>query len=327
MVESKDYRGTWFLPQHPSHSVHGTLEVGHDSDLTLSLDDSLSTRPDLFAGDRYEVILGRAVTGEEITLCGCLETGRTIVSRATGDQQTIHASLGFIGAHFETEDNIRFKEVLVRPAFLDEWLGISGFRIQHDFDARKVTVEYSHPPAVPIGDVEDLRCSFRFTSHGPTQTIVQKDASVSQEAWLCLESLDREAAFGKLWELASNIKMLLALAVKQPVYDLVVVGRSDIATFRTPTDPGVTHHEDIQVLMSQDRPGEPLKRVIPHEMLFTWHDLAADPAGFLARWLATCRRFMQTLNCLSAVRYRPDAYLDQRFLTLVHGLGEAGTQS
>jgi hypothetical protein len=103
-----------------------------------------------------------------------------------------------------------------------------------------------------------------------------------------------------------------------PVLPIFVHGFSDKVVFKLSS--GEKIPQPIEIYWGLEESSEPEKTIVPREMLFSWEDIKEDAGTFLKQWFNFCERFDSALDCFFAVRYRPNMYLDLRFLSLAHAL-------
>lgn len=59
------------------------------------------------------------------------------------------------------------------------------------------------------------------------------------------------------------------------------------------------------------------KRLLPHDMLFTLHDVAEDFGGIVRRWLRVASELDSVCNLFFSVTYLPGLYSENKFLNMV----------
>ena len=331
-AEDKTYSGKWWLPGNPEIRTHGDLHITATNELTLELQGLLGTDGSLEAGLRavsrdvaggqsegvYEIILGQAVTGEPITLYNCFS--KLVQPRYPGETtQSVNVNRAFFGIHFQSAAEMKFKQVYVRLTHLDEWFAISGFDVKGFLgQSEPLTITYKKPGTVEVGKVDDYTLSIGVSVNGPTQTIVQTQVKMTQEAVFVIEAETGEKSFTGFSDVIHRLERLICLAAVEPIYPLYIHGHTDRSVFTLSN--GKSIHNTIDIHCPLIRDPYPRKQLQPQDMLFRWPDVRSDAAEFIHRWFAICDKFDRALDCFFAVRYMPDTYLDLRFLSLAHAL-------
>src|SRR5579864_3070296 len=126
--------GFWCLPGQ-NELVAGSLHVSRSGELRLSLIGSLRGEKGGAPGTAPSTILGsvdESPCGNSVTLYGCVLSGSSVGSYR-GAREEYRASRGFFGSHLATDEEFRFRSVLVKLEGLSEWAhSLSGLRGGHN---------------------------------------------------------------------------------------------------------------------------------------------------------------------------------------------------
>ena len=183
MLEPKEFKGFWWLPEIPKKQLPGILTFSQDEGAILELVGVFGTKRKFL--EQPPIILGIAQNGKPITLYDCQVRQWTFPVTGLGGA-TYRAQVIFEGAHFQKEEEIKFCKLCGGYTDLDAWVDISGFRITYDLSEKnyRSTIKYSRPKSrhAIIGDNYEVGIGFTFK--GPDQEIVQTEAKISQHAYL-----------------------------------------------------------------------------------------------------------------------------------------------
>ena len=250
-----------------------------------------------------ERILGIA-GNDGVTLEQCFRTNERISSSAV--TQTWRPQAILRGLLVGTEEPL-FDGVFVAFDALQEWVGRSGLSREDVLEGdERVGVGYAYRCPATRDAVastgERVRLSFGWsTAVGGEEVTIREHCSI-EVSW-------RDAPR----PLNTVLRQTKALT------DLLT-----IAAARVPGSP------TIKLRLHGDEPGRLIehlarpvgsgvstkRRLYSHEFLFTLDDLGGVDA--VARWITIAERFRRVLGSLNSVRYRPDLYVENRFLNVVH---------
>lgn len=179
--------GEWWLPNDPGKQIPGVLTYSPDEGIILELMGSFKDIRNIEKFLELEIIIGISKNGEDITLYKCSEISSSYT--AAGLSTLFRVNRVFVGAHFQREDDIKFKSVSARFLHLDEWLGISGFESEEQLKGGKaISVVYSNPSEIQmkIGNGYSLSIFFdyavEFPSRGYYKFNIQQEARIKIEA-------------------------------------------------------------------------------------------------------------------------------------------------
>ena len=191
MNEAFEYNGVWRLPETPDEQIHGQLKYTPENGVVLELLGTLDGS--LHSGDTAfnpPLVLGLSDLGKRITLSDC-QLSHIKGSFAGFDRSLLDANIAFIGVHFNSTEEIRFKSLAVHYAHLDEWVNRTGFDVDRsEFSRGKLTVRYERPERVKmrVGDYE----IHVVTIANVSENFVQPTMTIAQKAWIGIFSERRD---------------------------------------------------------------------------------------------------------------------------------------
>ncbi len=293
-VDEFDDLGFFWLPHdaEAEQRVPGILRVSALGAITLEtfgLADgeptSLASDLTLRDGQATRRILG--VTRERgfVTLEGCLRTGSNHQFQMRGavfNNATYHATWLFVGVHCGPSENVRFSRVSFHVEGLDEWLALSGIRVDSDPGHGRATIRFQRPEDLDIQnllDGEDGKIRFGYSI--PSAWEETKEAQVSQNAYLELSTNDwwtaDEATRRVMW-----FRDFLRLASDQSVAVTGLTGYSRDVT--EPAYGGDERESEIAIVCEERDQGAAERNLFGPLMLFRRSDLNDELQVCLARW-------------------------------------------
>ena len=314
MAKGSTYRGVWWLPESPERRVSGVLAIARDGEAVLELIESIGgeSLPGKKAR-RFPIILGVTTDSKEITLHDCLEIKGSFGSHLSAS--SVLATRSFVGVHFQKSDDITFRSISVRYSYLDEWVGISGFKIKTAGSAVNMTYEQPEPLEMDIN--EDLKVIIGFAYSGPTFTYaVQKEFRLIQKTWITIR-FHQERSLDDYLDVVHGIQDFLSLATSEPVSSLELEGKSDSSKLESE---GHIIYPPVKIsyLRLDIRPKKDY--FIGFDVLFRLEDVRDRLDSLLKNWFRIRRELKSTIDLYLGCMYNPHAYLEQKFLNVIQAL-------
>jgi len=151
LSEPIEKSGYFWLPEDPEKRLPGVLRTTETGETTVEVigifgDESAAiggASPDL---DR---VVGMLESGDMVTLDRCFYKHRNI--RFGGlSKSTIHARFLLSGASYNKGEPITFSMFNFSVEGLDEWLCISGIRIERNSDGKSASIHFAPPNEIPL---------------------------------------------------------------------------------------------------------------------------------------------------------------------------------
>jgi len=329
MMDKKfEYRGIWWLPGKPEKRVEGTLRYAPGESIILELDGTFKNITEVLESCNPEVnfnpeiILGFSRDRKKITLYECLEKDCSAVISFNGESGSSNSSFivrcAFIGDHFNSADDLKFKKVEASYSYLEEWVGISGFDVNTkvhadglEYTVRCLTLELAQ------AKIEDFKISlgYNFTSHQSRL----KEISFKQTPVITVE-LEHELRFEEIHlNILRNIENFLSLATMETAYPLTIKAfRERTTSGEEERTAGPTPAAEV-VYSQKDRPAA-LKRLVVFDMLFSFQDVREQFEAYLRNWFSRREHLEPVFNLFFGVRRSASMYLEYCFLGLIQAI-------
>jgi hypothetical protein len=305
--------GIWWLPEAPDTGVHGTLRYSDDEGAELSLFGTLSVPGHGLGGKKIPLILGSVYEspfGRKVTLKDCwVKAANTSIGVPGTSRETYHVNRLFVGDHLGKPEDFFFDELEIVLSGLDAWSwGYTGFDDLQPFSEPHRygwTVRWLSPEPIsgPIpGGVLTL-------SAGSNASVGRRARSIAEKVTLgvslnpACSDTDLEANY------VYPLQNLMTLATDQP--NAVVECR-----LRRPGS-----RNDIVALAARVFSDEhKASDLYPHKMIFSLEDVRDRVPDLVSRWLGVSARFKRSLPLYFGIQYKPDTFIDIKFLVVVQSL-------
>ena len=166
-VTQSTHSGFFWLPSTPDHKLPGTLTVLPDGAAKLLvLGHFGGPNANLFDEPEVSRIVGNVDDWGAVTLDGCFVTAG---SKGMGGlvKMKLHVHKIIAGLLFDQNEPVRFDRLEFSVDGLNEWLGMTGFEISHDFETPRSTYAYQKPNSVEFDLGNEITGSLDFTCRYP----------------------------------------------------------------------------------------------------------------------------------------------------------------
>lgn len=317
MVEEFEYKGQWYLPEKPEKSIFGTLRFTPTEGAILDLMGSF--RGSSFSFGRMlqpEIILGFSSNGKLITLYKCFETKLSMSSPGL-PTSSFYANVVFVGATFQSKDDIKFKRMLIHYSNLDEWVNISGIDIQDLPDRKEVVIKYKRPEPIKVDMSDNYDVFLDVLATGPTHSAVQKEASIEQKTYVRIEPREK-ISFDEFLNIAYNIQNFLSLAFLSVAHPLIVTGIAE--ENHVPGEEEKNENIVVDIFYESQDGHEKSKILTQYDMLFTLGDLQGQLSTFLKNWFKEAELLKPVYDLYFGSLYNSRMYLQHRFLSFMQAI-------
>ncbi|HVB98261.1 MAG TPA: HEPN domain-containing protein [Candidatus Dormibacteraeota bacterium] len=216
--------GCWWLPGDPQRVIHGTLSHTRGSRMRLRLTNPMRVpvvEPGTSMGSvlqTFKMVLGRTDTGEECTLLGVREVSSSALFPLDFGRTVLDVNLLFRGAHFDSEDDIRFATESVELTYLEDWVWRCPYTVNLLTEPKRAVVEIPREPT----EVLKVRLSSKeawlsATSGASWRDSVGREFSCRHVARIDVKP-DSAQLYGWFNEVVRSFSGFLTLCVRKPVY-------------------------------------------------------------------------------------------------------------
>lgn len=317
MEEALVYRGEWWVPA-AEHRWPGRFSYTRDGGIRLEVDarleDGLFPPPD----DSFPILFGETTDGKAVTLLDSIQV-QTRTTLGRGVEATFAPTYTFIGAWFESRDDLMFECLTMRLSDVDRWLNVSGFRFEfRSSPPVGFRFDYQVPDTAHLGHAGGIRVDADFSAKGPSITRPQIGVEVRQRARVRLEGPE-DGHFDDLLALALQTRNFFSFVVRRSVQMHELTGRvqvevrhADGTSERKPKEITVLFEEGLDVAYR-----EPVEQF---HMLFLNGEGPGGSESALSQWLGKREHLAPIYDLYLVGLYQPRTYLHVRFLSLTQAL-------
>lgn len=306
------YLGEWWLPEQPGKKFRGILTYEPRQNVSLKLFGTGKELESSFEGYwKQETLLGVSSSGEQITVRECYigQSSTSQSPKGTKSCVVLEPAWVFIGAHFVSDEEVRFDSVEIQYPYLAYWLKFpprnpdSGDSANSDAENEGSdfhTIVLDNFATLSIELAPDLQ---RWPSSGTS------DYALREPAYVRFEFAGRTSLemiwtrYKRQWE------HFFSLAMGRPAYALDVRGvLSDYSQKKIAIIEGIGYRQDFYVMF-------PFL-----DMLFRYKEVEDHIDTYLNNWYSKMGLLEPVCNLYFAVVYESDLYLEHKFLTYVIAL-------
>ena len=312
--------GFFWLHAKPEKRLPGTLFVTEGGKIRLELvglfDESDEGINNFLRGDDDpKRIIGHIEKDSLVTLEDCLYTNGHLSLPSGISKSTIHAHMAMVGVAYE-EDRVFMNTFKFSVEGIDEWVGLSGIKVEYQPEKRTTSIEYSPPKDIQLNLSNGMKLLITFSWAFPDFPNL-KETKITQKTYFKLIS-EENRVLSDFISSAYQITAFLGFAIDQPVCIERVYATSEV--IRDDIGSGKTRPTSIS-LYYESRPytkTEP--RIDQYQMLFGFEQIREDAERIFNKWFDIYENVSPALNLYFAARTGAYQYLDGNFLALAQAL-------
>ncbi|HNC01689.1 MAG TPA: hypothetical protein PLS71_25840 [Leptospiraceae bacterium] len=312
-----EIKGYWWLPELEEIKLPGILTFSQEDGASLEIVGVFDLKkPEPIK--QPSIILGVTQQGKPITLYKCVVTAWTypIVGLGSGGGR-YRAHFVFEGVHFTQDKKIKFNKLCGSYTDLDAWVGIYGFDINWDNSDEKVitNIRYEKPKSLFFDIGEDFEVGINFSSQGPKKSIIQTEATITQQAYLFVKSKNSEIGFEDMFVKLNTFTYLVQFAIQRIPYPLRVFGFSKENQEELSEDK--FFYPEINIYYAPVEPITNQKEKLPQEFLYTFKDLSANQ---ISLWFTSFQKHETIIHLYRSLFYSNRLFIDTKFLYITQSL-------
>lgn len=318
--EKIEKSGFFWLPATPEKKISGLLLISDGGSIDLEVvglfDESIEGLNSALTG---RADLGRIVGHVEkyglVTLDDCFYRSSNIAFGGVS-KSVVCVNKAYLGVAYNECEIVLFDEFKFSVEGIDEWVGISGLKVENDFKAHSAMITYQPPKELSINLSNNMRLLITFC-WTPPGLPVTKEAIITQKIYFKLAS-DHDRPLIEYISTAYKITTLMCFATDRTVC-IERVSATSKAIVRD-----VEGGKQIPVsvdLYYQSLPYDKREQKIDqHHMLFRYGQIKEDAERVINKWIAAYETIAPALNLYFSVRTGTHKYLESKFLALAQGL-------
>lgn len=318
--EKIEKSGYFWLPAMPDKKIPGVLKISDGGDVELEVvglfDDSIDGyNRDVNGSGGLGRIVGHVEANDLVTLDDCFYKYRPLPLGGICKSVVI-ANRAYVGAAYDEEDIVQFNEFKFSVEGIDEWVDISGIRVDTDFESRSSTITYHPPKEIIINLVNEMRLLITFARTLPSSPVTT-EAKITQKTFFKLVS-DDVRSLDEFISTAYKITTLMCFAIDKTVC-IDSVSANSKAIVRNIGD-GVNIPAQLDIYYGSLPYDKVVPNVVWHRMLFRFSHIKDDVEKIINNWIKAYETIKPALNLYFSAKTGTHKYLDGKFLALAQGL-------
>ena len=318
--EKLEKAGYFWLPSNPERKIPGTLIIRNGGNIELEVvglfDESIEGLNKTLNG-QYE--LGRIVGHIEkfglVTLDGCFYK-TTNVSFGGISKSSVYVNKALLGVAYNENEEILFNTFKFSVEGIDEWVGISGIKVEHQFENKTASIIYSPPEEISVNLSNGMKLLITFSWTLPGFPNI-REAKITQKTFFKLVST-QGLPLDDFISSAYKITTLVGFAVDKTVCIEQVSATSDEIVQNVGDDKTIPASISIYYASLPFTEIEP--KIDWHQMLFRFVQIKDDLERIVNNWFKAYDKIDPALNLYFSAKAGVHKYLEGRFLALVQGL-------
>ena len=313
--------GYFWLPTQPEKKLPGTLVITEGGKIQLELvglfDESAEGINNFLNGDdNPKRIVGQIEGSKLVTLEDCFYTNKGFPLPRSITKSTIHADMAIVGIAYEDEESIFMNAFRFSVEGIDEWVGLTGIKVEHQIEKRTASIAYVPPEDISLNLSNGMKLLITFSCTLPGFPNLT-EAKITQKTYFKLISEEKRTLSDFILS-AHRITTFLSFAIDQPVCMESVSATSE--AIRT----GNGNDETVPVPISLYYGSLPYTEIEPkidrHQMLFRFEQIREGVEHIFNKWFDAYDKISPALGLYFAARTGAYEYLDGKFLALAQGL-------
>lgn len=312
--------GFFWLPSAPERKIPGTLVITDGGNIELKVvglfDESIEgINRALNDKDELERIVGHIEKHGLVTLDNCFYENKNI-SFGGISKSSIHVNMALLGVAYDDKEIVALNTFQFSVEGIDEWVGLSGIKVDHQFEKKTASITYSPPEEISLNLKNGMKLliTFSWTLPGFPST---REAKITQKTYFKLVS-EQERPLNEFISSAYKITNLLGFAIDKTV----CIKRVSVTSDAICQDVGGGKTRPVSILLYY--PSLPYTKTEPkidlHRMLFWFGQIRDDAERIVNNWFDAYDVIDPALNLYFSTKTGAHKYIDSKFLALAQGI-------
>ncbi|MEQ6360496.1 HEPN domain-containing protein [Thermoanaerobacter thermohydrosulfuricus] len=313
MERVREIRGSWCFPAlHESLWLSGTLIITPDNEMELDISDFFRGSEEEMQKYREmlsaEVVYGSSHDGEPIILYHCYKKFDQLSLPSHYITASFYVETALIGADFSRKEEIRFKKISVAYHYLDNWLGISGIKLEETSNPyESFKVRYEAPAPIDIYPKIGIKVRLEVLPRITMGEIPKKEVCIKEKVYLIVEapgglSLEEISRYVFLFQ------NLFSLLISEPTYPdkIYASGENGFSP------------ADVEIVFPRTVRRQEL--FYAGVALYPYFRIKDKLKCILENWLEKSEELEPIFNLYFGVIYNSDVYIEHEFLSFIMAL-------
>ena len=316
LCEKFEKAGYFWLPSTPDEKLPGTIRIIDSGKTELEILGIFGGQMKAFDLESdIKRINGIIEGGKFVTLDKCFYKNKSFSSGEIS-KSLVHVNFVFIDVHYDDEEDINFSSFKIAVEGLDEWLSISGIKVENDFEAKRASINFNPPDEIQIKLTDDIDLIFTFAWTYPSLGNVT-EAKISQKAYIKLIS-KKLLPLQSFISISFKLTNFLCFAIDQ------TVSITSVTAYSYDLKSKIGEDKEYEVPIKIYYPSLPFSQNPPkiewHTMLFRYQNISETLPKVLSKWLDAYDRIEPAFNLYFASKTGAHKYIDGKFLSLSQGI-------
>lgn len=228
----------------------------------------------------------------------------------------IYVHKAFLGVAYDDKEPVLLNTFQFSVEGIDEWVGLSGIKVENQIERQAATITYSHPENVSLNLNNGMKLLITFSWTFPGFPNIT-EAKITQKTWFKLVS-EQDRPLKDFISTAHKITTLLCFAIDKTICIDQIKATSN--TISREINTGESKPAPPMLLYYASLPYTKDEPKIDHHMLFRYQTIKANAEQIINNWLQAYDRIEPALNLYFGVTTGGLRYLDAKVLALAQGL-------
>jgi hypothetical protein len=308
--------GYFWLPSVSEKKIPGTLSISDGGNIELEVvglfDESINA---LDGSDDLRRIVGYIEKDGLVTLDDCFYTEKNL-SFGGISKSLVNVNRVYSGVAYDEGECVFFNTLHFSIEGIDEWVGISGIKVDMQYKSHTATISYLPPEEISLNlnNGMKLLITFSWTLPGFPNTT---EARISQKTYFKLVS-EEERELNDFISVAHKVTTLLCFAIDK----IVCLERVTATSENIRQDIGDDKSIPVQIrIYYPSLPYSKDERKIEwYRMLFRYGQIRNNAERIVNNWIDAYDKIEPALNLYFSTKMGVQKYLDGKFLALAQGL-------
>ena len=309
--------GEFWLSSTPDTRIHGTLSISDGGLIELETIGFFADWKESLNIDLKRIVgyiqKDRSIPLIPVTLDDC--TYKTIPTPVGIPKSSIRVSRAFTGVQYDEDEVPSFNTLTFSVEGIDDWIEISGVRVEYPSEKRSTTILYEPQEDVSLN--LDNGMQLLITWCPSLKYLINKEAGIREKIYFKLISQEARG-LDEFTSVARKITEFLCFAINQIVSLGSICATSDDLT----QEIGDSKTEPVPINIYS--PSWPYSKDVPqinlYNMLFKFKEIQNDAERIINNWIKSYEQYDSAFRLYFLAKMGAQTYLEEKFLTLAQGL-------
>lgn len=313
--EARNYSGYFWLPSEPENKIPGQLFIINGGEIELEIAGLFGEKKLTQDQEEFHRIIGNIEKHGNITLDDCFYKIKNSFSGGILKSKII-CNVAYLGIAFKDDISPQFENISFEIDGLDEWLGITGIKVDKNKDNNTVTISYSPIKTIKFDISDELQIGFTFGYTIPNEGF-HIEAKINQKAYIRLLSKKRLNT-DEISTIIHRLVSFFSFTIGKNLSIGNLVGKS--LQYKREITKSKTIEIAIPIIYQTVYFDEKIPTIKSHEMLLNFSAMENRIDQVLSNWINAYERLSPALDLYFSVKNGGHRHSETKFLALAQGL-------